>query len=106
MTSQLDPKNARVAANCEVPGSLLALCHDVAGEKLYGAGTDYAPQPDGLLRIEPCTLIFYTSSKPGGEQGRPVVMRTPQGALVDAQRARQDSLRSGSKTSRRRPKRS
>lgn len=44
---------------------------------------DYAPQSDGRIRIEPCTLIFFTSSHRGHEHGRPIVMRTPQGALLE-----------------------
>ncbi|MEQ8786773.1 MAG: hypothetical protein RIC55_10765 [Pirellulaceae bacterium] len=43
---------------------------------------DYKPMDDGRIRIEPCTLIFYTSSDGKAEKGRPIVMRTPQGALL------------------------
>ncbi len=49
---------------------------------------DYAPQPDGLVRVTPFTVVYFAgqASSPGGmpgHGGRPIVMRAPEGALLE-----------------------
>ncbi|WP_145097030.1 hypothetical protein [Anatilimnocola aggregata] len=53
---------------------------------------DYQPTEDGRLELKPCTLVFYVAQKgmpaiPGGRnKGRPVVLRAPQGAILQFDR--------------------
>lgn len=47
---------------------------------------DYQPLDDGQIRIQPCTLIFYASSGRQKKDGRPIIMRTPEGALLQFDR--------------------
>lgn len=48
---------------------------------------DYQPTDDGRLELKPCTLIFYAapgdkSNLPPGSKGRPIVLRSTQGAIL------------------------
>lgn len=50
---------------------------------------DYKPTEDGRLELKPCTLIFYAKSAdaadanaPARGRGRPIVLRAPQGAIL------------------------
>ena len=45
---------------------------------------DYLPTPDGLLKLTPCTLIFYAKTAAGR---RPIVLQAPAGALLEFDRA-------------------
>jgi lipopolysaccharide export system protein LptA len=54
---------------------------------------DYQPLPDGRMRIEPCTLIFYAAQPPDDSgkdrplrSRRPIVVRAPQGAELQFDR--------------------
>lgn len=54
---------------------------------------DYKPLPDGRMELNPCTLIFYMAEEADGKknglssgQRRPVVLRAPQGAVLQFDR--------------------
>ena len=45
---------------------------------------DYLPTPDGLLKLNPCTLIFYAKTAAGR---RPIILQAPAGAELKFDRA-------------------
>src|SRR5262245_3656214 len=45
---------------------------------------DYLPTPDGLLKLNPCTIVFYSKAAAGR---RPVVMQAPAGAELKFDKA-------------------
>ena len=44
---------------------------------------DYRPLDETRLELRPCTLVFYTDKGRGEMQGRPVVLRAPQRAILE-----------------------
>lgn len=52
---------------------------------------DYQPTPDGRLELKPATLVFFAggekdSPDPEKRKGRPIVLRAPQGAMLQFDR--------------------
>jgi hypothetical protein len=53
---------------------------------------DYHPTEDGRLELKPCTLVFYVAQKGAPPvngrpaKGRPIVLRAPQGAILQFDR--------------------
>jgi hypothetical protein len=52
---------------------------------------DYLPTPDGLLKLNPCTLIFYAKGRAATEgqaaPRRPIVLQAPAGAVLEFDQA-------------------
>jgi hypothetical protein len=53
---------------------------------------DYQPTPDGRLEIKPATLVFYAPGEKDANgklksKGRPIVLRAPQGAILQFDKA-------------------
>lgn len=55
-----DPKQAKLAASCEHPGTLYGLCYDPQAGRLYGAGTDWAVYAVDVKAEKPAAEKLWT----------------------------------------------